>query len=76
MPNPSPTHFTLVTKSGSDQPLRLRIMDRLGRMVEAKSNVAANGTLQVGHLYRPGVYFAEVTQGSKRVVVRLVKTAD
>jgi hypothetical protein len=48
-------------------------MDALGRILETKAGVPANTTLQLGHHYRPGVYYAEVVQGSERVVIKLVK---
>ncbi len=51
-------------------------MDLLGRIIESKANVAANGTLRIGSNYRPGIYLAEVLQGKQKVIVKLVKAAQ
>jgi len=48
-------------------------MDAGGRVVDAKSKLGANSTLQIGHNYSSGKYFAEVTQGGIRKVVQLIK---
>ena len=72
-PNPSPSYFTLHTKSGSDKPLQVRTIDVSGRQIESQSGVPANGTLRLGGNYRPGSYFTEVSQGSDRVILKLIK---
>lgn len=72
-PNPSTTYFTLLTSSSKDQVLNVRITDAAGRTIEARSNVAANGTLYIGHHFRPGIYFAEVMQGKHRTQIKLMK---
>lgn len=46
-------------------------LDAYGRTIDAKSKVAANGTMTIGHRYRTGTYYAEVIQGRERVVVKL-----
>jgi hypothetical protein len=51
----------------------LRITDYLGRVVENRGNVPANGTLRIGHGYQAGVYFAELIQGGRKIMVRIVK---
>ncbi|MEJ7827382.1 MAG: hypothetical protein WKF91_04285 [Segetibacter sp.] len=52
IPNPSTSYFTLRLKSTSTQPIVMQVMDNLGRLVEMKSNVAANGTYRDnGHLW-------------------------
>lgn len=73
MPNPSRTYFTLKISSKYDAPVQLRILDAMGRAVENRSNLNANSTVQVGHRLYPGNYFAELTQGSERKVVQLIK---
>jgi N-acetylneuraminic acid mutarotase len=65
-PNPSYSHFTLVTDSQTD----LRVFDVTGRLID---NKRINQTTQFGSSYAKGVYFAEIRQLSERVVVRLVK---
>jgi len=71
--NPSASYFTLIVQSKEKAPLTLRILDASGRPVEAKNKLANNSSLSIGHQYRPGIYFAELVQGSKKVTVKLVK---
>jgi 2'-5' RNA ligase len=72
-PNPSNTHFTIKTQGQAGEKINVRIMDALGRIVETKSNVPVNGSLVLGHSYRPGMYYAEIVQGSQKVTLKLVK---
>lgn len=71
--NPARQYFTLIFRSKNNQPIYIRVTDVLGRVIEARSNVAPNGTLQIGSNYQPGTYYVQVVQGSERVTVRLVK---
>jgi N-acetylneuraminic acid mutarotase len=72
-PNPSSYFFTLHISSNSDKAFQLRILDAVGRVVEMRGNLVSNTAVPVGHSYRPGVYFAEVVQDGKLVVVKLIK---
>ncbi|MEO5563650.1 MAG: ExeM/NucH family extracellular endonuclease [Chitinophagaceae bacterium] len=72
-PNPSTGYFTLRTKSNSNEPLVITMTDVSGRVVEKKTQVAANGTIQIGDKTLAGVYFVEVIQGSQKERVKLVK---
>lgn len=71
--NPSTSYFILKLQSRSSLPVQIRVMDAAGRMVEAKANNNANSTVQLGHNFQPGIYYAEVQQGSSRKVVQLMK---
>ena len=73
MPNPSTTYFTLKIESRYQTPVELRVMDANGRVVDAKSKIGANSTIQIGHNYTSGTYYAELIQGSQRKVVTLIK---
>jgi Bacterial Ig domain/PA14 domain/Secretion system C-terminal sorting domain/HYR domain/Bacterial protein of unknown function (DUF839) len=73
LPNPSPRAFTLVTRSNSDKALTIIVTDVLGRIVERRSGVAANGTIEVGSRLHTGVYFVEVTQGDQKKKLKLVR---
>jgi hypothetical protein len=73
MPNPSTTFFTLKLESKYETPVTLRVMDGAGRVVDAKSKIGSNSTLQIGHNYSSGIYYAELIQGTKRKVVQLIK---
>ncbi len=73
MPNPSTTFFTLKLESKYATPVNMRVMDASGRVVDAKSQIESNSTIQIGQNYSSGTYFAEMIQGAQRKIVRLVK---
>ena len=72
MPNPSARSFTLNISSDTDAPLILRVIDISGKVIERK-NLTANQTIKIGDSYHAGMYFAEITQGNERKVLKLVK---
>ena len=63
----------LQTKSSNNESLKIMVTDILGRKLEAKAGIQPNGYFQFGEKYSAGVYFAEVTQGHKKVVIKLLK---
>jgi hypothetical protein len=73
MPNPTTTYFTLKLESKYETPVNIRVMDGRGRVVDAKSKVGSNSTIQIGHNYSSGTYYAELIQGNIRKVVQLIK---
>jgi VCBS repeat-containing protein len=73
MPNPSTTFFTLKLESKYETPVSMRVMDGRGRVVDAKTKIGANSTIQIGHNYSSGTYYAELIQGTQRKVVQLIK---
>jgi hypothetical protein len=73
MPNPSTTYFTLKLESKYETPVNLRVMDGSGRVVDSKSQIGSNSTIQIGHNYSSGTYYAELIQGTQRKVVQLIK---
>ncbi|MDP3667621.1 MAG: HYR domain-containing protein, partial [Sediminibacterium sp.] len=73
MPNPSSTYFTIKLESKYETPVNMRVLDAGGRVIDAKTQIGSNSTIQVGHGYSSGTYFAELLQGSRRKVVQLVK---
>lgn len=75
-PNPSEQYFILELKSADERPVRLRVFDAVGRLVEARSSVAPNGTITIGHHYRPGVYFVEGLQGGAWKRLTLIKRGE
>jgi SepF-like predicted cell division protein (DUF552 family) len=76
MPNPSTTYFTLKLESKYATPVSLRVMDGRGRVIDARSKLGSNSTLQIGQAYSSGTYFAELIQGTRRKVVQLVKVVN
>jgi uncharacterized delta-60 repeat protein len=73
LPNPSATSFHLVATgyTGSD-PIRLRVTDISGRLVESKQFTPGTA-IEFGKDYKAGIYIADMSYGEKREVVRLVK---
>jgi hypothetical protein len=72
-PNPTQHYFSLRIQGQSNKPVQLRIVDVLGRIVEAKQGIAANTTLTIGHTYRPGVYYIQVLQSNQKATLKIVK---
>ncbi|MDP1764052.1 MAG: HYR domain-containing protein [Sediminibacterium sp.] len=72
-PNPSTSYFTLKLDSKYSTPIMLRVTDALGRVVDARSNLTSNTTVQIGQTYQAGLYYAEIVQGPQRKVVQLIK---
>ncbi len=73
MPNPSNTYFNLVISAKDRVPVIVRILDLSGRVIEQHEK-AGSSTLDVGYRWPAGAYFAEVSQGDQRKIIRIVKT--
>ncbi len=71
--NPTTSYFTLYLQSNQSAPVNIRVTDAIGRIVDAKSGIAGNSTVQIGHNYRQGNYFAEIIQGRQRKTIQLIK---
>jgi hypothetical protein len=71
-PNPSFSSFHLTVSSATTEAIMVRLMDSNGRPVEIiKANSTANITL--GKNLQKGIYYAEVLQGDRREVVKLIR---
>jgi hypothetical protein len=73
LPNPSSGRFVLQLTGNSSSAVSLRITDLLGRVVESRTGLHAGQSVQVGASYRPGVYIAEIIQGTTVRQVKLIK---
>jgi hypothetical protein len=73
MPNPTSYYFNLVMKSLSKENVKLTVMDITGRVMEQRTEIPANTTIQLGDKYHPGIYIAEFLQGNDKVTLRLIK---
>lgn len=73
MPNPTRTFFTIKLESKYDAPVTMRMVDASGRVVESRTQIGSNSTIQVGHNYNAGNYFAEFVQGNRRKTIQLIK---
>ena len=73
-PNPSNSYFNLTVKSSNtNEPVLVRVMDELGRMIEQKENVMPGSTIRFGEKYIQGMYFIMVVQDKNRKTIKLVK---
>jgi hypothetical protein len=73
LPNPSAVAFTLLIKAEQTEAINLRVLDIHGRVIEQRSNISPAQRLTIGEGFRPGIYFAEITQGTERQVIKLLK---
>ena len=72
-PNPSAGDFNLVVVSDNDEPISLRILDATGTVKKALRFNNKIKTVSVGNELRAGVYIAEITQGTAKQMLKLVK---
>jgi hypothetical protein len=72
-PNPSSGVFVLQLEGVSNETVSVRVVDMTGRLVEERSNVAANQSIRIGEKYAPGLYFVQVKQGLLSKQLKLVK---
>jgi Lectin C-type domain/Secretion system C-terminal sorting domain/SprB repeat len=75
-PNPSRsnTAFSIRLQSNNlDEKASIKVLDMMGRIVEAKAGVQPNSTITMGQQYRPGMYFVQVMQGNKTVTLRVTR---
>jgi len=72
-PNPTSYYFTLGLKSLSKEKIKVTVTDITGRVLEQRTDIPVNSTVQLGGDYHPGVYIAEFVQGNDQVTVQLIK---
>ncbi|HEY6503024.1 MAG TPA: Ig-like domain-containing protein [Chitinophagaceae bacterium] len=73
IPNPSSNYFNLYINSNAITPVSIRIFDVFGQSVEKHEKITAGSNLRIGQSLKGGTYFAEVTQGDQRKVVKMIK---
>jgi hypothetical protein len=72
-PNPSTSYFNLKVQSPDNEPILMRLLDLSGRILEAKTGIQANSTIQIGSQLSRGKYIVEVIQGRRRTVRKITK---
>jgi hypothetical protein len=73
-PNPSSYYFNVTTQGGSSsEPMTLRVIDMSGRLVQVKTGITTNNTLQIGQDLAPGSYVLELLQGNNKVEQKVIK---
>jgi hypothetical protein len=71
-PNPSYDVFNIIARTNSNEKIQVIIMDIQGRKLLG-SNLVPNQPNTVGAGLKPGVYFAEIIQGSQRIIRKILK---
>jgi hypothetical protein len=75
-PNPSSQYFNVTTQGGStSEPMTLRVLDLSGRLLQVKTGVTTNSTLQIGQDLAAGSYVLELLQGNRKVEQKVIKLA-
>ncbi|MHA4845211.1 ExeM/NucH family extracellular endonuclease [Flavitalea antarctica] len=72
-PNPSTNFFNIQLQGSVSYIGNLVVRDVTGRVVESRMSVAMNKSLQIGHSYRKGIYFVELSDGGKKIIFTLIK---
>lgn len=72
-PNPTRNNFNLQINGLLNEKVTVRVVDMTGRLVEQRTNLAANQVISIGANYGTGVYNIEVIQGDKKQQLRLLK---
>ncbi len=67
------TEFINLQWNGVDKPVNITITDAIGRLVEKRTGLAASGAIQTGYRFAPGIYYAEIVQGTEKVVLKLIR---
>lgn len=73
LPNPSSSDFRLLVETFSKDPVQIRLLDITGKVVGFYADVSPYSIIKVGDKLMKGIYFAELTQGDQRKVVKLIK---
>jgi hypothetical protein len=71
--NPTSTSFKIQVESDTKELITIRLYDVLGNMVGRINNIQRNAVVTTGDQLNGGTYFAEILQGEKRKLVKLIK---
>lgn len=72
-PNPSSDDFEIQVSTRLSEPLRILVVDALGRQVETRVVPAASQPVRMGNGWKTGLYFVAIRQGAEMKILRLVK---
>lgn len=73
-PNPTTYLFTFkVESSNSKEPITLRVINSVGRVMDVKTNLVGGQIIQMGNNYNTGSYFVEIIQGKNSKQMKLIK---
>ena len=72
-PNPTQDMFNLKIISSSNNLVTVKLIDEGGKVLEIISDFQPNNTIKIGSNLIAGVYFAQILQGDKVVIIKLLK---
>ena len=73
-PNPSKDYFRLrLSGSNSAEKISMQVSDITGRIIENRTGLSTNQVLNFGASLKSGVYFVQVTQGTSKNIVKVIK---
>ncbi len=73
LPNPSTNYFRINISTGSDDPVRVRVTDISGRLMEDMKYSGGIQSIQIGDNWFNGTYVLEVINQREHKVIQLVK---
>jgi len=75
-PNPSTQYFNLnIESSNKDEQVVVKVFDISGKLIHVVKG-AANNNFRFGDSFISGTYFVEISQGSQRKLVKILKQTD
>lgn len=72
-PNPSRGNFSIQLEGATTENVGIRVTDVSGRLIEHRTNLAPNQIIAVGATYKAGLYYVEVSQGSNKQHLKMIK---
>jgi trimeric autotransporter adhesin len=76
-PNPTQSQFNIKLKSSdTHDPITIMVYSVNGYLIEQRKNLYAGQTIQLGALYRSGVYIMEIMQGTRHRQMKLMKISE
>ncbi len=73
-PNPSSHYFNVTTQGGNTgERMTLRVLDLSGRLLQVKTGITTNSTLQIGQNLAVGSYVLELIQGNNKAEQKVIK---
>jgi hypothetical protein len=72
-PNPSSSYFNVSIQGSLDQPISMNIIDVSGRILETKTGISANSTIQIGQRLPLGIYLLQIIQGKQKTEMKVIK---
>ena len=73
VPNPSTYKFAINITSPISVPVKIKVTDSFGRIIETRTEIPVKGKIDIGASYKAGIYYVEIRQGSQVTTTKLMK---